>query len=153
MRKTSNTVTNEAEFRLSPRGEAFNLAAHGTQAVSLTPRNLIQAAELDLRSKERNRLIRAECAKPKDQRGPLAEEPILPYAFGEHVVESTDTPPCLLQRAVAFRSVILCLGIEDQKRREAAWRKLPLSTFRVYQDADILAQAAEMAAVSEQVAA
>lgn len=153
MRKASNTTTNETEFRLSPRAEAFNLAAHGTQAVTLTPRNLIQAAELDLRSKERNRLIRAELAKPFAQRGPLAEETILPYAFGAHVVESTNTPPYLLQMAVAFRSVILCLGTEDQTRREAAWRKLPLSTFRVYQDADILAQAAEMAAVSEQVAA
>ena len=44
---------------------------------------------------------------------------------------------CAFAAAVA----ILCLGIEDQTKREAAWRKLPLSTYRVYQDAEILAEA------------
>lgn len=155
MRKTSNKIDEKTglELRLTPRGEAFNLAAHGTAAVALSPRNLIQTADSDLRAKERNRLIRAELAKPFSRRSALAEEPILPYAFGSDAVESAADVAALLGLAVARRAMILSLGIEDQDRREAAWRKLPLSTFRVYQDADILAQAAEMAAVSEQVAA
>lgn len=146
-RKTSNKIDfntltgKEVELKLSPRSEAFNLAAHGTQPVKLTARNLIQTAESDLRAKERNRQITDGRANKKSPYRDLADEPFVPYAFGAHVVEASYTPPGLLEMAIQFRPVILCLGIADKTKREAAWRKLPLSTFRVYQDADTLAEA------------
>lgn len=142
-RRTSNKVdffTNE-EFKLTPRAEAFNLATHGTQPAKLTANNLIQTAMSDLRAKERNRLVRAEQAKPARDRTLLAEEPIMPYAFGDAVVDTSHTPPGLLEMAIQFRSVVLCLGITDPIKRDAAQRKIPLSTFRVYQDAGVLAEA------------
>lgn len=138
-RPAGGTITIEAEIKLTAKAEAFNLAIHGTAACALTPNAIIQAAESDLRAKDLNARIRAERKRPKHQQTSLADEPLRPYALG-HVVDYAATPADLIKKAIDSRASVLCLGQVGGERIEAQ-RKLPLSTLRVYQDADLLAAA------------
>lgn len=111
-------------INLSKEAEAKNLFEHGTRPWNLNAANLVQAAERDLRVRERNK------AKLNERAKGYATEPLEPFGFLQIHITGNFTPRQILESALAGIS----LGRQSTKR----------STLMLYESADRLQEAIEL---------
>lgn len=80
-----NTITGE-EIKLSAERERVNLFEHGTKVADITPRNIVQAAERDLRERVFNKERHA------------IGDPMRRYLFPGRIVRAATSAGDLLRR-------------------------------------------------------
>lgn len=149
------TIVGDKEIRLTPAIEAMNLAQHGTAATGITARNIVQAANQDLKSKRENAKIRA-ARKPPASRMTRdleiwAEETTRNYAFLSTDVKDAESAHALISAALKSRDDLMTkIAMREAAPTEVRVKMKPVAanTYRIYQSEELLREALSIAALA-----